>query len=151
MPRPEPLNDTSVAEVLEHALGIERGRWSQVDQNRVVRCLVSMGFKRHKVRRNGEREWRYLRDPEHTQRVWSHWSHFMTGWSHYAPLEKPRETAAWSHWSQWSHLFPSVFVEAEKHVVRIHSVKRKSRKSYLYGKERETVAPVGPVGPPSNQ
>jgi hypothetical protein len=64
LPRPEPLNDTSVAEVLEHALGIERGRWSQGDQNRVVRCLVSMGFKRHKVRRNGEREWRYLRDPD---------------------------------------------------------------------------------------
>ncbi len=64
VPRPEPLNDTSVAEVLEHALGIERGRWSQADQNRVVRCLVSMGFKRRKVRRNGEREWRYLRDPD---------------------------------------------------------------------------------------
>jgi predicted P-loop ATPase len=63
VPRPEPLNDTSVAEVLEHALRIERGRWSQVDQNRVVRCLVSMGFKRRKVRRNGQREWRYLRDP----------------------------------------------------------------------------------------
>jgi predicted P-loop ATPase len=61
--RPEPLNDTSVAEVLEHALRIERGRWSQVDQNRVVRCLVSMGFKRHKLRRNGGREWRYLRSP----------------------------------------------------------------------------------------
>jgi hypothetical protein len=28
----------------------------------------------------------------------------MTGRSHYAPFEKPRETAAWSH---WSHLFPS--------------------------------------------
>jgi predicted P-loop ATPase len=59
--RPEPLNDTSVAEALEHALWIERGRWSQADQNRVVRCLVSMGFKRCRVRRNGGREWRYLR------------------------------------------------------------------------------------------
>ena len=54
VPRPEPLSDTSVAEVLEHALGIERGRWTQGDQNRVVRCLVSMGFKRRKVRRHGE-------------------------------------------------------------------------------------------------
>ena len=127
VPRPEPLNDTSVAEVLEHALGIERGRWSQADQNRVVRCLVSMGFKRHKVRRKGEREWRYLHDRGHTQSVWSHWSHFMTGRSHYAPLEKPRETAAWSHWSQWSHLFPSVFVGAEKSIIRAHSVKRESQ------------------------
>ena len=42
----------------------------------------------------------------------------MTGWSHYAALENPRETAAWSHWSQWSHLFPSVFVRGRKTVAQ---------------------------------
>jgi hypothetical protein len=61
-PRKRTLTDTSVSEVLEHALGIEKGRWSQIDQNRVARCLVSMGFTRHKVRQDGVREWRYRLD-----------------------------------------------------------------------------------------
>jgi hypothetical protein len=39
VPRPEPLNDTSVAEVLEHALRIERGRWSQVGRPEPGRAL----------------------------------------------------------------------------------------------------------------
>lgn len=60
-PRPEPLDDVSVAEVMEHALGMEKGRWSQVDQNRVARSLVSMGFEQYRARRDGQRERRYRR------------------------------------------------------------------------------------------
>jgi predicted P-loop ATPase len=57
--RQQPLTTVAVAEVLEHALGIEPGRWSQIDQNRVSRCLVSMGFVRRKLRHDGRRQWRY--------------------------------------------------------------------------------------------
>ncbi len=59
--RREPLDDVSVAEVLEKALGIEKGRWTQADQNRVVRSLVSMGFKQYRARHDGQRERRYRR------------------------------------------------------------------------------------------
>jgi predicted P-loop ATPase len=67
-PRPTPLHDVSVAEVMERALGIEKARWTQVDQNRVVRCLVSMGFKLCRARKGGhgpkgKRERRYRRQP----------------------------------------------------------------------------------------
>jgi predicted P-loop ATPase/phage/plasmid primase-like uncharacterized protein len=59
--RTQPLDDVSVGEVLEHALRIERGRWTQVDQNRVVRCLVNMGFKQYRANQDGARERRYRR------------------------------------------------------------------------------------------
>jgi len=57
----------SVAEVLEKALGMERGRWTQADQNRVVRTLTSMGFRQFRARIGGhgndaQRERRYRRD-----------------------------------------------------------------------------------------
>lgn len=62
-PRPEPLREVSVGEVLEHALDLEKGRWAQADQNRVARCLISMGFERLRTRRpDGSREWRYRLD-----------------------------------------------------------------------------------------
>ena len=63
-PRSQALNDVSVREVLEQAIGIERGRWTQSDQNRVVRCLTIMGFKLYWSRRGGRREKRYRRQPE---------------------------------------------------------------------------------------
>jgi predicted P-loop ATPase len=70
-PRPSPLQDVSVAEVLQHALAIEKGRWTQADQNRVVRSLISMGFKQTRARKGGhgpkakrERRYRRLPDPE---------------------------------------------------------------------------------------
>ena len=49
--RAQPLRDVSLPEVLEHALGMEKGRWTQADQNRVTRCLISMGFQRTRMRR----------------------------------------------------------------------------------------------------
>ena len=57
----------SVAEILEKALGMERGRWTQADQNRVVRTLTSLGFKQFRARvgghgDNAQRERRYRRD-----------------------------------------------------------------------------------------
>ena len=66
-PRSAPLTDVSVADILEQALGIEKGRWTQADQNRVVRCLVSMGFKQCRARdgghgKGGKRQRRYRRD-----------------------------------------------------------------------------------------
>lgn len=67
-PRPTPLHDVSVAEVMERALGIEKARWTQADQNRVVRSLISMGFKLCRARKGGhgpraKRERRYRRQP----------------------------------------------------------------------------------------
>lgn len=57
----------SVGEILEKALGMERGRWTQADQNRVVRTLTSMGFRQFRARVGGhgegaQRERRYRRD-----------------------------------------------------------------------------------------
>ncbi len=60
-------DSVSVAEILEKALGLERGRWAQADQNRVVRTLTSMGFRQFRARigghgDNAQRERRYRRD-----------------------------------------------------------------------------------------
>jgi len=64
VPRSQPLGDVSVREVLEQAIGLERGRWTQSDQNRVVRCLTSMGFELYWSRRGTRREKRYRREAE---------------------------------------------------------------------------------------
>lgn len=61
VPRSQPLSDVSVREALEQAIGLERGRWTQSDQNRVVRCLTTMGFKLYWARRGERREKRYRR------------------------------------------------------------------------------------------
>jgi predicted P-loop ATPase len=53
--------DVSVAELLE-ALGGERCRWGQLEQNRVARCLVKLGWERYQKRlSSGVRQWRYRR------------------------------------------------------------------------------------------
>jgi predicted P-loop ATPase len=57
----------SVAEILEKALGMECGRWTQADQNRIVRTLISMGFRQFRARVGGhgdsaQRERRYRPD-----------------------------------------------------------------------------------------
>ena len=46
---------------------MERGRWTQADQNRVVRTLTSMGFRQFRARVGGhgdgaQRERRYRRE-----------------------------------------------------------------------------------------
>jgi predicted P-loop ATPase len=49
--------DVSVDDVLM-SLGVERGRWTQADQNRVARCLKVLGWQRYRGARP-QREWRY--------------------------------------------------------------------------------------------
>ena len=54
----------TVAEILEKALGMEKARWTQADQNRVVRTLTSMSFRQYRARVGGhgnsaQRERRY--------------------------------------------------------------------------------------------
>lgn len=51
--------DVGVGDVLSNLL-IERGRWTQSDQNRVARCLKVLGWERHRGPRP-LREWRYRR------------------------------------------------------------------------------------------
>jgi predicted P-loop ATPase len=54
-------NDVTVAEILQEALHIDKGRWGQAEQNRIARCLVSFGWSRQQVRTGDKREWRYRR------------------------------------------------------------------------------------------
>lgn len=51
----------AIEEILQDALHIETGRLTQIDQNRVARCLQSMGWER-KQRRigSGQRRWVYV-------------------------------------------------------------------------------------------
>jgi hypothetical protein len=64
--------DVSIGEVLSNLL-IERGRWTQADQNRVARCLKVLGWERYRGPRP-VREWRYRRvDPVATgteENIW---------------------------------------------------------------------------------
>ena len=67
VPRAAPLNDVSVGEVLQEALGIEPARWTRADQMRVSAYLKSKGWERYQgkaeSRRDAVREWRYRRPP----------------------------------------------------------------------------------------
>ena len=66
MPRPEPLADVSVGEILEEAIGLEPARWTRGDQMRVSAYLKANGWERYRQRdeggREAPREWRYRRD-----------------------------------------------------------------------------------------
>lgn len=68
MPRPEPLADVSVGEILEDAIGLEPARWTRRDQTRVAAYLKANCWKREQVRigsgRNAPRVWRYRRRVE---------------------------------------------------------------------------------------
>lgn len=54
-------NEVSVAEILQHALYLERARWGQAEQNRIARCLRSLGWHRVQVRNGDIRAWKYRR------------------------------------------------------------------------------------------
>jgi predicted P-loop ATPase len=54
-------NDTSIAEILGEALHLEAAKRTQVDQNRVSRCLRSSGWIKYQHRTDERREWRYRR------------------------------------------------------------------------------------------
>jgi predicted P-loop ATPase len=67
------VGDASIGEILE-ALGVERARWTQADQNRVARCLRQLGWERYRpwttVR---PRPWRYRpARPSPTQSTGTH-------------------------------------------------------------------------------
>jgi putative DNA primase/helicase len=58
-------DECTVADVLGGPLGIEPGKWSQQDQNRVSRALIRLGFVRKQRRAqdgHGRREWYYKRE-----------------------------------------------------------------------------------------
>lgn len=63
--RPKPLNDVSVGEILEEAIGLEPARWTRGDQMRVSAYLKANGWERYRRRdergREAPREWRYRR------------------------------------------------------------------------------------------
>jgi predicted P-loop ATPase len=59
----ETKESVSVGEILTKVLQIEKGRWSQQDQNRVARCLKSMGWVRYQERDGAKRSWRYREKP----------------------------------------------------------------------------------------
>ena len=65
VPRPEPLTDVSVGEILEEAIGMEPARWTRGDQMRVSAYLKANGWERYRRREDGgreaTREWRYRR------------------------------------------------------------------------------------------
>jgi predicted P-loop ATPase len=52
-------DDTSIADVLLH-IQLDRTRWAQADQNRVARCLRTLGWERYR-RSTPPRDWRYRR------------------------------------------------------------------------------------------
>jgi predicted P-loop ATPase len=51
-------NDVSISEILSELLGIERAKWTQIEQNRIARCFMRMGWERYRGPRP-ERAWRY--------------------------------------------------------------------------------------------
>jgi predicted P-loop ATPase len=65
VPRPEPLRDVAVGEILEEAIGLEPARWTRGDQMRVSAYLKANGWERYRRRdeggREAPREWRYRR------------------------------------------------------------------------------------------
>jgi putative DNA primase/helicase len=55
--------DTTIWELLEHALGLPREAWTQGAQNRVAAILTRLSFGRHRPRTPNGRQNRYLREP----------------------------------------------------------------------------------------
>jgi predicted P-loop ATPase len=51
----------AVSEILENCLAKPRAQWTQVDKNRVARCLRTMNWERYRVRDGQRLEWRYRR------------------------------------------------------------------------------------------
>ena len=54
-------NEVTVSEILQDLLHIDKARWSQVEQNRVARCLRHFDWERKQRRTGGVPEWRYFR------------------------------------------------------------------------------------------
>jgi predicted P-loop ATPase len=54
-------NEITIPEILQDALHLEKARWGQVEQNRIARCLRSLGWLRVQVRIGDKRRWKYRR------------------------------------------------------------------------------------------
>jgi hypothetical protein len=57
----EDRETVAVSEILENCLAKPRAQWTQVDKNRVARCLRQMSWERYRVRQAQRLEWRYRR------------------------------------------------------------------------------------------
>src|SRR5262249_44287742 len=66
--------DVSVAELLEHGIGLAPGAWNRSHQMRVARILVKLGWERTLTQRAGRREWRYARPSAPTHQPVHHQS-----------------------------------------------------------------------------
>jgi predicted P-loop ATPase len=53
------LSDVSITEILSNAVLLECSKWTQSEQNRIARCLKTLGWERYQKRHDGQREWRY--------------------------------------------------------------------------------------------
>ena len=60
----EGRESVSIAEVLAQCLEKRKDQWTQLDKNRVVRCLRSRGWERFHTGPRGAREWRYRRSEQ---------------------------------------------------------------------------------------
>jgi predicted P-loop ATPase len=65
--------ETSVAEVLEHVLGLSPREQNRSAEMRVVNVLTNLGFVKYRPARGGARPWRYRRE-ESTQQVQTVWT-----------------------------------------------------------------------------
>ncbi|MCB1379848.1 MAG: toprim domain-containing protein [Alphaproteobacteria bacterium] len=59
--RSQAICDVAVGDILQHAIGIEPGRWTRADQMRIAAYLRTFGWERYKAWNGGGREWRYRR------------------------------------------------------------------------------------------
>jgi putative DNA primase/helicase len=59
VPRPKPLTDVSIGEVLEGALGIEAAKWTRADQMRVGAFFRARKWVKYRAK-NPPREWRHV-------------------------------------------------------------------------------------------
>lgn len=54
-------DEIMIAELLEHALLLPRAKWQAKDQQRIAAILTRAGWERRQLRRNGRRQWLYVR------------------------------------------------------------------------------------------
>jgi predicted P-loop ATPase/DNA primase len=57
----EDRGSVSIPEILAQCIEKKTEMWTQMDRNRVARCLRANGWKQYKARYGDRREWRYLR------------------------------------------------------------------------------------------
>jgi hypothetical protein len=60
----EQFDNVSIGEVLEHCIQKRTDQWTQLDRNRVGRCLRKNGWERYQAKSEGVRQWRFRRRAE---------------------------------------------------------------------------------------